>query len=352
MNSQAAKDQSLFRGQWPGIKVVIVSRKGKREAVPAMKSIVILSCLYDDWESATDLFLAMGKELEARHWPVELVLIDDGSLKPRPEDFLKEITGFSLVEIVTLNRNVGHQRAIAVGLAHIFETKNADGFAVMDSDGEDRPEDLIRLIESFSVQQEPQVIFAARTKRSDSMQFRLGYQFYRALHFFLTGYGIRFGNFSIIPRSLLGRLVVDPNLWLHFAATVVSSRIPYTTIPSRRGTRLHGKSKLNLVGLVIHGIAAISCYNEIVGVRLIFCSLCLSALLIASILGVIFIRLSTAWAIPGWATFVIGLLLILLVEIFLMVLAFAAIAISSRKAQFFFPVQQYKFLIRDIEPLR
>jgi hypothetical protein len=67
---------------------------------------------------------------------------------------------------------------------------------------------------------------------------------------------------------------------------------------------------------------------------------------------VILIRLTTAWAIPGWATFVVGLLLILLVEIFLMVLAFAALAISSRKAQFFFPVQQYKFLIQGIESNR
>src|ERR1700683_2139659 len=175
-----------------------------------MKSIVIMSCLYDDWESATELFSTVGAEFERRRWPVELVLIDDGSLKPRPKDFLEGIAGFSRVEMVSLNRNVGHQRAIAVGLSHIFETKSAEGGVVMDSDGEDRPEDLIQLVEAFSSQQQPEVIFAARTRRSESMQFRIGYQFYRAIHFFLTGYGIRFGNFSIVPRSLLGRLVVDP----------------------------------------------------------------------------------------------------------------------------------------------
>jgi polyisoprenyl-phosphate glycosyltransferase len=317
-----------------------------------MKSIVILTCLYDDWRSATELFRKLGEELAPRGWPVQLVLVDDGSLEPHPVDFLKGIPGFSLVEIVTLNRNVGSQRAIAVGLSHVFETKSADGVVVMDSDGEDRPGDVVRLIESFAEQKSPKIVFAARAKRSETRLFRICYQFYRAIHYMLTGYGIRFGNFSLVPRALLGRLVVDPNLWLHFAATVVSSRIPYTTIPTERGTRLYGKSKLNMASLVLHGLAAISCYNELVGVRLIFFSLGLSMLLLLLIVAVVIIKLATSLAVQGWATFTVGVLLVLLVQISLMVLAFAAIAISSRKAHFFFPVQQYKFLIRDVESIR
>ncbi|MCE0522231.1 MAG: glycosyltransferase [Methylacidiphilales bacterium] len=317
-----------------------------------MKPVVVLSCLYDDWKSAAEVFKTLGEELGRRGWPAQLILIDDGSFEPRPADFLKGIIGFSLVEVVTLNRNVGHQRAIAVGLSHVFETKSEDAVAIMDADGEDRPADLIQLIESFAGQKNPQVVFAARAKRSETALFRVCYQFYRALHFFLTGYGIRFGNFSIVPRPLLGRLVVDPNLWLHFAATVVSSRVPYTTIPTRRGARLFGKSKFNLTSLVIHGIAALSCYNELIGVRLIFCSMGLSVILTLLIIAAIIIRLATPWAIPGWATSAVGVLLVLLVQVFLMVLAFAALAISSRKAHFFFPIQQYKFLIRDVETIR
>jgi glycosyltransferase involved in cell wall biosynthesis len=317
-----------------------------------MKSIAILSCLYDDWQSAAELFQTLGTELGRRQWPVQLVLVDDGSLEPRPADFLKEVSGFSKVEIVTLKRNLGSQHAIAVGLSYIFENNTADGVVIMDSDGEDRPTDLIPLVESFASQQTPRVVFASRAKRSESGLFRVCYQFYRTIHFLLTGYRIRFGNFSVVPRALLGRLVVDPNLWLHFAATVVSSRIPYTAIPTERGVRLHGESRLNLIGLVIHGIASISCYNEIVGVRLIFCSLGLSAILTLLILAVIIIRFATPWAIIGWATDAVGVLLILLVQVSIIILAFAALAITNRKAQFFFPIQQYKILIRDVTPLQ
>jgi hypothetical protein len=317
-----------------------------------MKSIVILSCLYDDWKSAADLFEKLGKEMAQGKWTVQLVIINDGSLEPRPSEFLKGISGFSHIEIVTLNRNMGSQRAIAIGLSHVFETNSTDAVVVMDSDGEDRPVDAVKLIETFEGQSTPAIIFAARAKRSETALFRICYQFYRALHFVLTGYGIRFGNFSIVPRALLGRLVVDPNLWLHYAASVVSSRIPYKTIPTERGSRLHGKSKLNLANLVIHGIAAISCYNELVGVRLIFFSLGLCVLLMLLIVAVIIIKLATSLAIQGWATFTVGVLLVLLIQISLMVLALAAIAISSRKAHFFFPVRQYKFLIQNVESIR
>lgn len=317
-----------------------------------MKSGVILSCLYNDWASAEDLFQTVDRALPQGEWSWQLVVIDDGSREERPADFLGKVANFSSIEVVVLRRNVGNQRAIAIGLSHIFETKKADAVVVMDADGEDRPEDLARLIEAHSALAQPKIVFAERSKRSESVTFRFLYQFYRALHFLLTGYKIRFGNFSVIPRKLLGCLVVDPNLWLHFAATVVSGRVPYTTIPTQRGVRLHGKSNLNFTSLVIHGLAAISCYNEVVGVRLIFWSLGLSAVIIAVILEVIMVRLATPWAIPGWATSAVGLSCVLLSQAVLIILAFIAMAISSRKSHFFFPLQQYKILIDEVHKIR
>jgi polyisoprenyl-phosphate glycosyltransferase len=317
-----------------------------------MTSGIILACMYNEWASAEVLLRAVDLEFSRREWNWQLVLVDDGSREGRPPDFLNSLSSFTSAEIVVLRRNIGHQRAIAVGLSHIFETKKAEAVVVMDADGEDRPEDLVRLVEAHSTLSEIKIIFAERTRRSEGALFRFLYQIYRMLHFSLTGYRIRFGNFSIIPRKLLGSLVVDPNLWLHFAATVVSGHIPYTTIPSHRGIRLHGKSKLNFTSMVIHGLAAISCYNEIVGVRLIFCSLGLSAIILMLIIGVLTARLATPWAIPGWAPSAVGVSCVLLLQAFLIVLAFIAVAISSRKSHFFFPLQQYKILIDEIDRVR
>ena len=317
-----------------------------------MKSGVILSCLYNDWASAEVLFQTLDRDFPKGEWQWQLVLVDDGSRESQPPDFLAKVASFSSVEVVVLRRNVGSQRAIAIGLSHIFETKKADAVVVMDADGEDRPEDLARLIEAHSALAQPKIVFAERSKRSEGLMFRFLYQIYRALHYALTGNKIRFGNFSIIPRKLLGCLVVDPNLWLHFAATVVSARIPYTTIPTHRGVRLRGKSNLNFTSLVIHGLAAISCYNEVVGVRLIFCSIGLSAVIFGLIVDVVIVRLATPWAIPGWATSAVGIFCVLLSQAVLIILAFIAMAISSRKSHFFFPLQQYKILIDEVRQIR
>jgi glycosyltransferase involved in cell wall biosynthesis len=317
-----------------------------------MKSGIILSCLYNDWASAEALFRTIDLEFSRREWHWQLVLVDDGSHEVRPADFLKSLTSFSTVEIIILRRNVGHQRAIAIGLSTIFETKKPEAVVVMDADGEDRPEDIIPLVEANAAASEQKIIFAERTRRSEGVLFRFLYQIYRTIHFTLTGYTIRFGNFSIIPPKLLKCLVVDPNLWLHFAATIVSGRIPHTAIPTHRGGRLHGKSKLNFTSLVIHGLAAISCYNEIVGVRLIFCSLGLSSIILILILGVLAVRIATPWAIPGWATSAVGIFSVILLQAFLMVLAFIAMAISSRKSHFFLPLQQYKVFVDEVARIR
>ncbi len=123
-----------------------------------MKSGVILSCLYNDWASAEDLFQTVDRALPQGEWSWQLVVIDDGSREERPADFLGKVANFSSIEVVVLRRNVGNQRAIAIGLSHIFETKKADAVVVMDADGEDRPEDLARLIEAHSALAQPKIV--------------------------------------------------------------------------------------------------------------------------------------------------------------------------------------------------
>ena len=317
-----------------------------------MKSVIILSCVYNDWASAEDLFRALDQQFSQRDWNAHLVLVDDGSHEARPANFLATLQRFSSIEIVGLRRNMGHQRALAIGLSYVLETEKKEPVVVMDADGEDRPEDVVRLVDTFAGGDGTRIIFAERSKRSEGALFRLLYLFYRALHFLLTGYGIRFGNFSIIPPKLIGALVVDPNLWLHYAATVVSARLPFTTIPTERGVRLHGQSKLNLTHMVIHGLSAITCYSEVVGLRLILGTFGLILAITFVMVSVLVIKLATPWAIPGWTSSVMGISGILLLQSLLIMLAFIGVAIGGRKSHFFFPLQQYRVLIDEVHRIR
>ena len=76
------------------------------------------------------------------------------------------------------------------------------------------------LIARYNVQP-GHLIVASRTQRSEGLIFRVGYLLYKKLFRLLTGQDINFGNFSLIPMSLVKRLVCVPSIWNHFAATVL-----------------------------------------------------------------------------------------------------------------------------------
>jgi hypothetical protein len=226
--------------------------------------------VYNDWEAAALVCAGVDRACErVAGVRVSVVLVDDGSSIELPAGSL----GFprrslDTVRVVRLRTNVGHQRAIAIGLAHLYEQNQAQAVVVMDADGEDRPDDAVLLIER-NLQQPHLAIFAARRRRLEGWVFSLGYHAYRAVHWLLTGIPVRIGNFSIIPMTSVGAVVLTSELWSHYAASVVKARVPMTQIPIDRGHRLAGRSTMMLVDLVNHGLSAISVFREVVGTRLL-----------------------------------------------------------------------------------
>ena len=317
--------------------------------------IVVLTPVLDDWVAARELLSRLDAAFAARPDEVSVLLVNDGSTQKIPPGFgagpyrrLRE------VGIVTLKKNLGHQRALAVGLCHIAEKVPCDAVVVMDSDGEDDPADAARLagqLEASVTAAVPvsPIIFAERTKRSESFGFRLGYQGYRLLHYVLTGRGIRFGNFSVIPRARLSGLTVEPMLWNHYAASVVASRQPVATMPSHRGTRFAGKSHQSFVKLVIHGLSALSCYNEIIGVRLLLISGVLLALTTSGIIVTLVLRLATHLPMAGWTSLFGGILFIFLFQVITLASNFTMQIISLRSAQPFLPARDYAWYIDRVE---
>ena len=95
---------------------------------------------------------------------------------------------------------------------------------------------------------------AQRSKRSESLIFRIFYWLYGRLFKLLTGASISSGNFSILPFSYLRRLIVEPSVWNHYAATMIKSKIPIRYVPTVRGVRYAGQSKMKFTNLVLHGL--------------------------------------------------------------------------------------------------
>ncbi len=231
-------------------------------------TLVLLMPVYDDWEVVGKLLPRLGQVLAEAGHDAMLVVVDDGSYH-RGEGISLPSVGFTGGTIVRLRRNLGHQRAICVGLTWIHAHLPGSTTVVMDADGEDDPGDVPRLLAQFAAAGGEKVVFAARRRRSESLAFRAGYFAYRHLHHLLVGLPVRVGNFSVLPWSGLRRLVVAEELWNHYAAAVVRGRLPRLEVPTRRARRLAGDSTMRFVPLVMHGLSAIAVFADIVSVRLL-----------------------------------------------------------------------------------
>lgn len=230
---------------------------------------------------------------------------------------------------------------------HIASTIRCDAVVVMDADGEDTPDGVAKLLAAYSDSGGARAVFAERRRRLESLLFRSFYVLYKVLHRGLTGFGVRVGNFSILPSRYLATLSVMPELWNHYAAAVFRSKLPFTTIPISRGRRIAGTSQMNFVALVAHGLGAISVFGDIVGVRLLIISLLGSFLAGLGIFAVAIVRLLTNWAIPGWATVASGTLAIIMVQFITIATSFTFAILSNRTNLGFLPVRDYAQFIEE-----
>jgi hypothetical protein len=310
---------------------------------------ILLIPVYNDWQSLRLLLPLIDAELAKRGARADVLVVNDASTILPPS--LEDLTLYAIrrVEMLSLRRNVGHQRAIAIGLCHLASTRVDRTIVVMDADGEDRPSDVLRLIDASM--QSGTIAFAKRTRRSEGLLFSLFYHLYRAAHRVLVGFGVEVGNFSAMPFSVAQQLVVVSEVWNHYAAGVVRAKLPRELVPTERGPRLAGQSHMDFPGLVSHGLSAMSVFADRIGVRLLAATGVLMALLVVGIIATLAVRFFTHLAIPGWATVATGVLLILLAQAALLSLVFAFMIQFARTGLSHLPIRDYEPFVASLDCL-
>jgi hypothetical protein len=237
------------------------------------ESLLILIPSFNDWAALRLLLPGIDRAMTGSKWSASVLIVDDASTDPIPDGWPGgNFAALESVTVLHLRCNLGHQRAIALGLYHAHEFTDAAAVLVMDGDGEDRAEDLPKLLEEFERGGRREAVFAARTRRMESLAFQFFYHAYRVIHRILTGIEVRVGNFSVLPRPALVRLMAFSDLWNHYAAAVDRGRLPRRLLPLARGRRLEGRSRMNFVSLLIHGLAAMSVFSDIISARLLAAS--------------------------------------------------------------------------------
>lgn len=314
--------------------------------------LVILLPVFDDWESARWLVHRLDDVFQGQGIRGEILLLDDCSPAPAPGDFVKgELRNLFRVESLRLRRNLGHQRAIAIGLSFIHTERTCDAVLVMDADGEDRPEDVPLLVRHFRETGGSKLVFARRMRRSEKLSFQLCYLLYRIGHRLLTGISVQVGNFSVLSASHLETLVVVSDTWNHYAASVFKSRIPHASIPLARGKRIAGESKMGFLALVLHGLTAISVFAEIVGVRLTLAIVMAVVVLLSLLVFGPLVAWATGSSIPPWAAVCAGVLLVVVLQMLTVALGLTLLVLFNRNNLSFLPIRDFRFFIARLQTL-
>jgi len=248
------------------------------------------------------IFEAVEASISLQPLSIQFVIVDDtGGFDPE----IAELLSLDDVRVVTLPFNVGHQRAIVCGLRVILpDLDDSDLIVTMDADGEDRPEDLPRLLAPLleAPAQNGRLCVARRTKRQESLRFRIMYFFFRTLFRILTGTTVRSGNYAAYRGWLARRILLHPYFDLCYSSTLVSLDIGVTPVPCARGKRYAGRSRMNLLRLFMHGTRMLMPFTDRIAVRALaaFTAIFGTGLILS--LAVVGIRVFTSAAVPGWAT--------------------------------------------------
>src|SRR6185369_13381145 len=314
-----------------------------------MDRVCVIVPVYNDWESVCRLLVELDAVGDANALRCRVLLVDDSSTLSPPRTW-PELGHSTLdwVKVVRLACNLGHQRAIAVGLVVAREEAgSSSAIVVMDSDGEDLPADIPRLL-AASTAHEGSIVCARRARRSERLTFRVLYRVYKFLFGSLTGVQIDFGNFCLIPRPALRAVISQAGIWNHLAATLTRSRVPLVKIDTARGARYAGQSKMNFVSLVVHGLTAVAVYADVALVRIVLLAMGLAGLALTGIVVTVGMRFATPWHIPGWASSVAGILSILLCQAVLIPAIGVFIVLSLRTARMVVPLVDAKDFVESI----
>ena len=230
-----------------------------------MMKIKILIPIFNDWQSVFKLLENINLEVSTLDCEFSVIIINDASTEIRPE-LLVDLDNLKSIDIINMKENRGHARCIAAGLKHINQKEDFDYVIPMDGDGEDRPEEISLLIKK--IKDNPSVVVTAdRVKRSEGLIFKFCYLVHKFLTFIFTGQTIKFGNYTCLPKPIVNNMVNEAATWSSFSGALAKIIENKNSIPSIRGTRYFGPSKMSFLNLLKHSLSIIAVFKKILIVR-------------------------------------------------------------------------------------
>ena len=136
------------------------------------------------------MLLEIDKNIRGLKGNFKVLIINDASTI-EPKLNLRNIKRLRKIHIITSKKNLGSQKSICLGLKYLKSKKTKAIITIIDSDGEDDPKHIKKLI-NLAKKNPNSIISANRLRRKENIFFRLFYKLLLLITFLFTGKYINF----------------------------------------------------------------------------------------------------------------------------------------------------------------
>jgi len=222
--------------------------------------IKILIPIYNDWQSASKLVDEINNLSVNSEFQISIIIVNDASNHDRPKEN-RDLENIHSYKIINMKKNQGHARCIAAGLKYIYDKEDFDYVIPMDGDGEDRPEEIKEFIDKMKDSNDRPIV-GLRVRRSEGLLFQICYKIHKLITYTFTGKSIKFGNFTCLPKTTVEKMINEKSTWNSFSGSLTKIEKDLSSIPSVRGKRYFGPSKMSFYNLIKHSLSIISVFRK------------------------------------------------------------------------------------------
>ena len=266
----------------------------------------VVAPIFNEQETIPHFYERTIAVMESIGEPFELVLVNDGSTDSSYRTLRELHEHDPRVRVIDFSRNFGHQIAISAGLDH------ARGRAVIiiDSDLQDPPEEIPRLIDRWKAGAE--VVYAQRARRVGETRFKLftAAVFYRVIRR-LTAVDIPqdTGDFRLLDRTVVNSLVAmrEHHRFMRGLSAWVGFR--QEAVLYDRQERFAGSTKYPIRKMVRFSVDAITSFSHVPLQLATSFGFVLAGLSLVGIVVAIILRLVTHAIIGQTSTLILVLFL-------------------------------------------
>lgn len=273
----------------------------KKESSSSTELSVVLP-VFNEEANIVELFQRVTQTLQSLKTRYEIIFVDDGS-NDRSFQILSDLhqNDQSHIQVIRFSRNFGHHQAILAGL----EKANGNFAAIMDSDLQDRPEDIPTLYQK--AREGYDCVYGIRPKKHHGVFKRLSSRIFWWIIKRLSGYPIPANQsiFRILNRRAYQAILSMQDRYPFLAGMCVWVGFKQTTVPIQHDQRHRGGSKYSVRKMVNLMWAAVTGFSTRPLRFVSYLGILISTFSFAMMICLSFIQLIKGSAVTGWASTIV-----------------------------------------------